>query len=73
MLRRKNWKDFLKFEKSILNEKNNSIAILFVTCNSYANIQKCITYLEQESNQDFDIIIVDNSTKCKEIQLIHDL
>ncbi len=72
MLRRKNWKDFLKFEKSILNEKNNSIAILFVTCNSYANIQKCITYLEQESNQDFDIIIVDNSTKCEEIQF-HDL
>ena len=73
MLRRKNWKDFLKSKNSILNEKNNSIAILFVTCNSYANIQKCIIYLEQESNQDFDIIIVDNSTKDEEIKLIHDL
>ncbi len=73
ILRRKNWKDFLKSENSILNEKNNNIAVLFVTCNSYANLKKCITYLEQESNQDFDIIIVDNSTKCKEIQLIHDL
>lgn len=72
-LRRENRQNFLDSEKSILNERNSNMAILFVVCNSYNVLKKCLKYLEQESNQNFDIIIVDNSTKNEEIKLIHDL
>ena len=73
ILRWINREEFVDYDKSRLNEKKNDIVLLLIWCNSYKNIKKCIAYLEQESNQNFDIIIVDNSTKNEEIKLIHDI
>lgn len=73
ILRRTNRKDFLDTEKSVLNKKLSNFSILFVCCNSYWAILKCLDYLKTESNQDFDIIIVDNSTKDEESKSFYKL
>ena len=73
ILQRDNWEEFLDIEKSVLNKKISNFSILFVCCNSYKSILKCLDYLKTESNQNFDIIIVDNSTKEEESKLFLDL
>lgn len=73
ILRRDNRKEFLDIKKSILNKKIYNFSILFVSCNSYGAILKCLDYLKNESNQNFDIIIVDNSTKEEESKLLYNL
>lgn len=73
ILRCINRSDFLDYWKSKINERKNDVAVLLIWCNSHKNIMKCITYLNQETNQNFDIIIVDNSTRNEEIKLIHDM
>lgn len=73
ILRWNNWKNFLDTKTSILNKKISNFSILFVCCNSYSVIIKCLDYLKSESNQDFDIIIVDNSTNEEESNLFYNL
>ena len=68
-----NWKDFLDTKNSILNKKISNFSVLFVCCNSYKAIIKCLEYLKTESNQNFDIVIVDNSTKEEESKLFYNL
>jgi hypothetical protein len=34
---------------------------------------KCLEYLEKESNQSFDILVVDNSTNEENINLFHNI
>ena len=72
-LRRENRKKFVDNERSVLNKKNNSVCVLFVCCNSFDLFNKCLEYLEKESNQSFDILVVDNSTNEENINLFHNI
>lgn len=73
ILRRSNWEQFLDRDRSLLNKKLSNFCILFVCCNSYDATLKCLEYLKTETNQKFDIIIVDNSTKEEEYKLFYNL
>ncbi len=73
ILRRDNRESFLDKKKSLLHEKQSDFAILFVCCNSYDATLKCLEYLRTESNQKFDIIIVDNSTNEDEYKSFYNL
>ena len=68
-----NWEDFVNKKQSVLNQKNNEVCILFVCCNSYNLFSKCLEYLWNESNQNFDILVVDNSTDEDNINLFNNL
>ena len=68
-----NRKDFVDYSKSIINNKIHNNVVLFVSCNSYKALNQCIMYLKTESDQDFDIIVVDNSTNSEEMNSIQSL
>lgn len=69
----KNWNNFIDNDKSIFNEKKNNVCVLFVCCNSFSLFRNCLTYLEKESNQNFDILVVDNSTNDENIKLFNNI
>ena len=73
ILRCTNRSDFLDYWKSKISWRKNDVAVLLIWCNSHKNLINCITYLNQETNQNFDIIIIDNSTDAEEIKLIHNM
>lgn len=68
-----NWKSFIDNDKSVFNDKINKVCVLFVCCNSFHLFDRCYEYLIKESNQNFDILVVDNSTDDKNIDLFHEI
>lgn len=66
-IRRENRKDFIN---NIKGEKRHKIAIITIHFNNINNIKKLLNYLENEYNKKFDIIVVENSTKQEEINLL---
>ncbi len=68
-----NWEVFVDKKNSILNKKENNVCILFVCCKSFKSFIWCLDYLKKESNQNFDILVVDNSTNNENINLFHDV
>ena len=62
-IRRENRKDFVE---SIKWKKKKSAAILSKHFNNFGNSKKLLDYLSKETNQNFDIILIENSTKLDE-------
>ena len=72
-LRWKNWENFVDKERSVFNKKKNNVCVLFVCCNSFHLFKRCYKYLDGESNQNFDILVIDNSTDEENIKMFHDV
>lgn len=64
-IRRENWKDFVD---NIQWKKQHKIAIISLHFNNFENTKTLLTYLQQETNKSFDIIIIENSTKEEETE-----
>lgn len=66
-IRRENRKDFVD---SIQWEKKHKTTILSIHFNNTENTKHLLEYLAKETNQDFDIIIIENSTKSHEAEAL---
>lgn len=62
-IRRDNRKDFVK---NIKWRKRKNTAILSIHFNNFGNTKKLLDYLSKDTNQNFDIILIENSTKEEE-------
>ena len=52
--------------ESIKLKKKKSAAILSIHFNNFGNTKKLLDYLSKETNQNFDIILIENGTKLDE-------
>ncbi len=57
------WQNRDNFVQSVSGTKKNNIAILSIHFNNFQNTKRLIDYLWTEKNQNFDIILIENSTK----------
>lgn len=65
------WQNWRSFVKNISWTKKNKIAILSIHFNNFLNTKKLLDYLQTERDQNFDIVLIENSTKeIEETQLI---
>lgn len=62
-IRRENRKDFVE---SIKWKKRENTAILSIHFNNFQNTKNLLDYLSKEINQNFDIVLIENSTKENE-------
>ncbi len=66
------WKNRKDFVKNISWNKKNKIAILSLHFNNFNNTKNLLDYLSSEKNQNFDVVLIENSTKETEIDQLRE-